>query len=100
MFSNIEKREQEHLKCPKVCPLEEDIVCAVDGNTYVNECIMKTIGVFKIKHEGRCGKFNLSTIPSKYNIISYNIFPNHALYGEESNLNTIDNNKVIIVVRN
>ena len=57
-------------KCPVVCPRVPEPVCAADGNTYVNECIMKTIGNLTIVHEGCCGKLNLSAFqPNIYRIL-------------------------------
>ena len=43
-------------ECPVVCPRENAPICATDGNTYINECIMKANAPGSTTvYDGQCG---------------------------------------------
>ena len=46
-------------KCNIACPLNYDPVCGTDGNTYANECVMKSTACLKkkniaVEYTGEC----------------------------------------------
>ena len=49
-------------QCKLFCPLDAKPVCGSNGNTYANECILKSEScvskkTIKIEHKGPCGGF-------------------------------------------
>ena len=47
-------------KCAKICPRIYRPVCASDGNTYSNACMMEVAACItdediSVEHEGKCG---------------------------------------------
>ena len=57
-------------RCKLMCRLDTEPVCGSDGETYANECVMKSESclskkLIEVQHKGRCSMFLVVVLCTK-----------------------------------